>query len=106
MERAMFGLGIWELVIIVIVVILFVRPEDMPKFFRKVGKLYGELKRYNDEIMHKFRTIDQQLKKPVSIITEEIKKPLDQSGAISESSSERKGEEQSGKGGAIDDRND
>jgi Sec-independent protein translocase protein TatA len=77
MGSEMFGLGIWELVIIIIVVVLFVKPEDLPKFFRKVGKLYGELKRYNDEILVKFRTIDQQVKKPLTIITNELNKAQD-----------------------------
>lgn len=70
----MFGLGIWELLVIFIVVIIFIKPEDLPRFFRKVGKMYGELKRYNDEILVKFRTIDQQLKKPLSIETNATEK--------------------------------
>ena len=81
----MFGLGIGELIIIVIIIIIFVKPEDMPKFFRKVGKLYGELKKYNDDILVKFRNLDQQIKKPLSSITTETNKynPLPESKNIS-----------------------
>jgi Sec-independent protein translocase protein TatA len=67
----LFGLGIWELIIIFIVVILFVKPEDLPKFFKKVGKLYGELKKYNDDLLAKFKTIDEEIKKPLSAIAHE-----------------------------------
>jgi Sec-independent protein translocase protein TatA len=63
----MFGLGIGELAIIVIIIIIFVKPEDLPKFFRKVGRLYAELKKYNDDLLGKFRTFDQQIKKSLSI---------------------------------------
>lgn len=39
------GFSIGELFLIVIAVIIFVRPEDLPRFFRNVGKIYGEIQR-------------------------------------------------------------
>jgi sec-independent protein translocase protein TatB len=47
----MFGIGFSEIVIIVLVVIVFVRPADLPAFMRKLGKLYGEAKRAYNEII-------------------------------------------------------
>lgn len=40
----MFGLGFWELAIIALVVLIFVKPEDLPKILRKIGYYYGRIK--------------------------------------------------------------
>jgi len=41
----MFGLGFWEIVVIVIVIIIFIKPEEIPVFVRKIGKLKGEIEK-------------------------------------------------------------
>ena len=45
----MFGIGISELLLILLAVIILIRPEDLPKFVRTVGKLYGKVKHYYNE---------------------------------------------------------
>ena len=47
----MFGIGFSEIVIIALVVIVFVRPSDLPAFVRKLGRLYGQAKRAYAEIV-------------------------------------------------------
>lgn len=46
----MFGIGFSELAIIALVLIVMIRPNDMPAFFRKMGKLYGQIKSAYKEI--------------------------------------------------------
>ncbi len=46
----MMGIGFSELVVIVLVVLVFIKPEDLPAFFRKLGKIYAELKKGYDEL--------------------------------------------------------
>ncbi|HEY9053271.1 MAG TPA: hypothetical protein VIO60_00490 [Rectinemataceae bacterium] len=46
----MFGIGFSELAIIALVLVVFIRPDDLPAFFRKMGKIYGQLKRAYGEI--------------------------------------------------------
>ena len=41
----MFGLSFGEVIIIILVVIVFVRPKDFPRLFSKLGKLYGRISR-------------------------------------------------------------
>jgi Sec-independent protein translocase protein TatA len=64
----MFGLGIWEILIILLAVIIFIKPEDLPKFFRKVGNLYGQIKRYNREVVRKVREIEYEVTEPFESI--------------------------------------
>ena len=40
----MFGLGFWEIAIIALVILIFAKPEDLPKILRKIGYYYGKLK--------------------------------------------------------------
>jgi sec-independent protein translocase protein TatB len=47
----MFGIGFSELILIGLVLIIFIKPEDLPKFFRTMGKLYGQLKRAYDDVI-------------------------------------------------------
>jgi sec-independent protein translocase protein TatB len=47
----MFGIGFSELVIIGLILIIFIKPEDLPKFFRSAGKLYGQLKKAYDDVV-------------------------------------------------------
>jgi Tat protein translocase TatB subunit len=52
----MFGIGGLELVLIFVVLLVVVRPEDLPMVLRKLGEWYGQLQRMYyailDEINH------------------------------------------------------
>jgi Sec-independent protein translocase protein TatA len=41
----MFGLSFAEIIIIILVVIVFLRPKDFPRLFTKLGRLYGHITR-------------------------------------------------------------
>ena len=38
----MFGLSLWEIMLVVVAAIVLVRPKDWPAVARKVGRIYGE----------------------------------------------------------------
>jgi Sec-independent protein translocase protein TatA len=44
----MFGIGFSELVVILLAIIVFVNPKDLPAFVRKVGRAWGELQSLMD----------------------------------------------------------
>lgn len=55
----MFDIGFWELVIIVIVTLLVIGPEQLPAFARKAGQWTAQIKRLTNNLQREFR---QQLK--------------------------------------------
>jgi Sec-independent protein translocase protein TatA len=56
----MFGIGFSEIVIVFLAVIVFVRPNDLPKFLRMAGRLYGKAKKaYNELAAVKDRIIQE-----------------------------------------------
>jgi sec-independent protein translocase protein TatB len=56
----MFGIGFSEILIVLLVIIVFVRPDDLPKFLRTAGRLYGKAKKaYTDLVSIKDRIIKE-----------------------------------------------
>ncbi len=43
-----FGIGLPELLLIVVVVLIFINPKDMPSFFKKAGKIVREMRRMRE----------------------------------------------------------
>ena len=52
----MFGLGLWEIVAICLVALVFVRPEELPRVMRKLGRWYMRVSRSPRRMWHDFET--------------------------------------------------
>ena len=39
----MFGLGIWEIALLCVALLVFVRPEELPRVMGKLGQWYGRV---------------------------------------------------------------
>lgn len=50
----MFGLGLGEILIIGLVVLLVVGPDQLPGFMRTIGRYYGQLRRQADDLRRAF----------------------------------------------------
>ncbi|MCL2833811.1 MAG: hypothetical protein FWD78_11630 [Treponema sp.] len=76
----MFGVGFSEIIVIIIVMMIFIKPDDVPKFIRKAGKMYGKAKKlYNELMMVK----DKILKEIDEVATLEDKTPeQEKSGSL------------------------
>ena len=59
----MFGIGFSEIVVILLVMIIFIRPEDLPKTLRSLGRLYGKLRLIYKEIMDSRAEIMKEIEK-------------------------------------------
>lgn len=51
----MFGVGLSELIIIVIVALIFIGPDKLPQLARTLGKAFSEFRRAGDEVKKSFR---------------------------------------------------
>ncbi len=47
----MFGIGFTELIIIFLAAVIFIRPDDIPSFFRKLGKIFAEIRGFYNEVV-------------------------------------------------------
>jgi len=62
----MFGVGPEELVLVLIVALLVLGPERLPRMARDVGRVVGELRRTSDEFRAEFLNADKYLEKPAN----------------------------------------
>lgn len=75
----MFGIGFSEIIIILIIVILLVKPDDIPNFIRKIGKIFGQLRRSYDTLIDTIRTLERKEIKPLKdAFTKEYKDAYEQ----------------------------
>jgi len=88
------GLGLMEIVVVVALFLIFVRPEDMPRILRKVGRLWAkayyyvtlfkrELRRMEKEIgieeeMKDIRAINARLNSEIASFNREIRDTVNQ----------------------------
>ena len=47
----MFGISLAEVVLIFVIMIVFIRPNDLPKFLRSAGRAYGKARKIYREII-------------------------------------------------------
>lgn len=47
----MFGIGFSEVILLALVAVLLIKPDDLPGFFRKAGKFYGKIKGAYKEVV-------------------------------------------------------
>ena len=59
----MFGLGFIEILVIFLAVIVFVNPKDLPAFFRKLGRVYGQIKDFRNKSVGYFQEIERQIER-------------------------------------------
>jgi Tat protein translocase TatB subunit len=59
----MFGIGAEELMLILILALIVLGPERMPKVARDIGRVVGDLRRTSDELREEFLNADKLLDK-------------------------------------------
>ena len=57
----MFGLGFVEILIILLVAIVFINPKDLPKLFRRLGRLVQQLRDIRDSSVRYMRRIEREI---------------------------------------------
>ena len=56
----MFGLGLWEIVAIVVVAVVFVKPDDWPKMLRSFGRLIRQMRSVSKSLQESMNEPDKR----------------------------------------------
>ena len=57
----MFSIGLPEIAIIFLALVIFIKPEDIPKVFHTLGRWYGNFRRLYIGVTDEFRDLSYQL---------------------------------------------
>ena len=73
----MFGLGIWEIFMILLIAVVFINPKDLPKIARTLGRWYGKIRKLNNMLKTNMEDIiEEEIKKPLEDLEKEIENPI------------------------------
>lgn len=57
----MFGFSLAELILVLLIAIIFIKPQDLPEIAHFFGKLYYKGRRLFNELKEQFKTIEKDL---------------------------------------------
>ena len=63
----MFGVGPEELVLILIIALIVLGPESMPKVARDIGRVVGDLRRTSDQLREEFLNADKLVNRAADV---------------------------------------
>jgi Tat protein translocase TatB subunit len=63
----MFGIGIPELMLILVIALIVLGPERMPRVARDLGKVVGDLRRTSDELREEFLNADRLVNRAADV---------------------------------------
>lgn len=74
------GLGIGEIVVLIVLALIVVGPQELPQLFYKIGKIIGRLRAMAMEFQHTMDDIahEQEIEKAKSLIESQYQKPTDE----------------------------
>src|SRR5207245_8605919 len=58
-RKLMFGIGTGELLLLLVIALIVLGPERMPKVARDLGRMVGDLRRTSDELREEFLNADK-----------------------------------------------
>ncbi|MBN1698990.1 MAG: hypothetical protein JW881_15840 [Spirochaetales bacterium] len=56
----MFGLDIVEILFIVLIAMVFLKPEDLPKAFRRLGRFYAQMTHMKKTVVNTIKEIETE----------------------------------------------
>lgn len=82
----MFGIGMWEMMLILAVALIVVGPKKLPDLAKSIGRAFGEFKRATAELKESIHLEDefQDLSKPLDDINSDLKAAADLGSTFSD----------------------
>lgn len=56
----MFGFSLAELIVVILVVLIFIKPQDLPEIAHFVGKSFFKIKRFYKELKNSFTDLENE----------------------------------------------
>jgi len=72
----MFGIGLTEILVILILIFVLINPKDLPKIAKKLGDLYRRFLDVRDRINKEVKDVEKEIRKPFEESANGIKKDI------------------------------
>jgi len=56
----MFGFSLAELIVVILVVLIFIKPQDLPEIAHFIGKSFFKIKRFYKELKNSFKDLENE----------------------------------------------
>ncbi len=70
----MFGFSLAEFILVIIVAIIFIKPQDLPELARMLGKIVAEIKKIYQNLLAQFKELSQQ--EEIANLTKEFQQQI------------------------------
>ncbi len=67
----MFGIGFFEILIIIFIILIFIKPQDLPSFIRRIGKIYSQVRNGYNSFLRMLNSYQDEMKDMVQLNLEE-----------------------------------
>jgi Tat protein translocase TatB subunit len=74
----MFGIGVTELIVILVVAIIFIGPKKLPEIAKAAGKAFAEFKKATEDIKNSVKEDIEKTTAPFTDLSKDIQAPKNQ----------------------------
>ncbi len=74
----MFGIGVTELIVILVIAVIFIGPKKLPEIAKAAGKAFAEFKKATEDIKNSVKEDIEKTTAPITELSKEVQAPLSQ----------------------------
>ncbi|MEK6599439.1 MAG: Sec-independent protein translocase protein TatB [Deltaproteobacteria bacterium] len=74
----MFGIGVTELIVILVIAIIFIGPKKLPEIAKAAGKAFAEFKKATEDIKNSVKEDIEKTTAPLTELSKEVQAPINQ----------------------------
>ncbi|MEK7829271.1 MAG: Sec-independent protein translocase protein TatB [Deltaproteobacteria bacterium] len=74
----MFGIGVTELIVILVIAIIFIGPKKLPEIAKAAGKAFAEFKKATEDIKNSVKEDIEKTTAPLTELSKEVQTPINQ----------------------------
>ena len=67
------GIGLWEILVVILLAVVLINPKDLPKIARKLGKWYKKFREVQSQVDRELKNVENEIRKPFNESEKELR---------------------------------